>query len=144
MPQSSKQAKINTVMTEPPVTAASSETIAQAARKMRDAGIGDVIVLEGSQVCGIVTDRDLVIRGIAEGRQPDETPIADVCSRELTTVTPDDTIDHAVSLMRDRAIRRLPVVEDGRPVGVVSLGDLAVERDPKSALGQISAAPANE
>jgi CBS domain-containing protein len=66
-----------------------------------------------------------------------------VCSAELATLAPEDTVDEAVRLMRQKAVRRLPVVEAGRPVGIVSLGDLAVEREPESALGDISAAPPN-
>jgi CBS domain-containing protein len=134
---------IRQVMTTDPVSMPASASLAEAARQMRDAGIGDVIVLEDSRVCGIVTDRDLVVRGLAEGRDPERTQIAEVCSRELTTLSPRDTVERAVELMRDKAIRRLPIVDDGRPVGIVSIGDLALERDPESALGQISAAPPN-
>lgn len=135
---------VSKVMTADPVTVAATDTIEQAARRMREAQIGNVIVLDDGEVCGILTDRDIVVRGIAEGREPGRTRIADVCSRDLTAVSPEDSIDHAVELMRDKAIRRLPVVKDGRPVGIVSLGDLAIEREPRSALGEISAAPANE
>jgi CBS domain-containing protein len=110
---------------------------------MRDQNIGDVIVLENQQVCGIVTDRDIVVRTVAEARDPAATSLADICSHPLTTVAPSDSIEHAVQLMREKAIRRLPVVEEGRAVGMVSLGDLAVERDPGSVLGEISTAPPN-
>jgi CBS domain-containing protein len=84
-----------------------------------------------------------VVRILAEGRDPAATTLADISSHDLTTVSPEDSVEQAVQLMREKAIRRLPVVEDGRPVGIVSLGDLAVERDPDSALGEISAAPPN-
>jgi CBS domain-containing protein len=134
---------IRDVMTSPPVPTTTTTTLEQVARQMRDEAIGDVIVLEGDRVWGILTDRDIVIRAIAEGRDPARTRVADVASRELTTLSPDDDVELAIDLMRERAIRRLPVVEDGRPVGVVSLGDLALERDPDSCLGQISAAPPN-
>jgi CBS domain-containing protein len=110
---------------------------------MRDANIGDVIVLQDDQICGILTDRDIVVRAVAEGREPATTKVADICSQELTTVSPTDEVEEAVRLMREKAIRRLPVVEGGKPVGIVSIGDLAVERDPHSALGRISAAPPN-
>jgi CBS domain-containing protein len=69
--------------------------------------------------------------------------LGDICSREPTALAPTDTVEEAVRLMRDKAIRRLPVVEDRTPVGIVSLGDLAVEQDPDSVLGNISAAPPN-
>jgi CBS domain-containing protein len=131
------------IMTQKPLTLQTSDTITAAARTMRDGNIGDVVVLEDGQIRGILTDRDIVIRALAEGMDPSRTTVGQVCSRELTTLSPDDSIAQAVSIMRDKAIRRLPVVEDGRPVGIVSLGDLAVEREPDSALGGISAAPPN-
>jgi len=134
---------IRDVMTPNPITIPATSSVAEAACTMRDANIGDVIVLKDNQVCGIVTDRDIVIRAVAEGRDPAATKIADICSQELTTVSPTDKVEDAVRLMRDKAIRRLPVVEGGKPVGVVSIGDLAMTRDPDSALGQISAAPPN-
>jgi CBS domain-containing protein len=135
---------IRDVMTPEPVTVATTTSLEQAARHMRDAGIGNVIVLEGEQITGILTDRDIVVRAVAEGWDPSQTPVGEVASRELTTIAPDETVDAAVALMRERSIRRLPVVESGRPVGIVSLGDLALERDPGSCLGEISAAPPND
>jgi CBS domain-containing protein len=131
------------IMTQKPLTLQMSDTITAAARTMRDGNIGDVVVLEDGQVRGILTDRDIVVRALAEGMDPARTTVGEVCSRELTTLSPTDSIAQAVSIMRDKAIRRLPVVEGGRPVGIVSLGDLAVEREPESALGGISAAPPN-
>jgi CBS domain-containing protein len=131
------------IMTQNPVTLQTSDTVIAAARSMRDANIGDVVVLENGQVRGILTDRDIVVRALAEGRDPARTIVGDLCSRELTTLSPQDTIGDAVAVMRDKAIRRLPIVADGRPIGIVSLGDLALERDPQSALGAITAAPPN-
>ena len=131
------------IMTQKPLTLQASDTITAAARTMRDGNIGDVVVLENNQIRGILTDRDIVVRALAEGLDPSRTTVGEVCSRELTTLSPTDSIVQAVEIMRGKAIRRLPVVEDGRPVGIVSLGDLAVERDPDSALGGISAAPPN-
>ena len=90
-----------------------------------------------------MTDRDVVIRVIAEGRDPATTKVADVCSTDVATVSPETPIATALGLMRDKAIRRIPVVEDGQPVGIVSLGDLAERQDPKSALADISSAPPN-
>jgi CBS domain-containing protein len=118
-------------------------SVQEAARTMREQAIGDVIVMENQQVCGIVTDRDIVVRTVAEARDLAATTLADICSHALTTVSPEDSLEQAVHLMRAKAIRRLPVVEDGRPVGMVSLGDLAVAREPDSALGEISAASPN-
>ena len=134
---------IREMMTPNPVTLPGTASVHEAARAMRDAEIGDVIVIEHNQVCGIVTDRDIVVRTVAELQNPETTTLADVCSHTLLVVSPTDPIEEAVRLMRTHAVRRLPVVEGGKAVGIVSLGDLAVERDPHSALGDISAAPPN-
>jgi CBS domain-containing protein len=129
------------VMTAQPTVLEATQTVSDAARAMRDGNIGNVLVTEGDQLVGIVTDRDLVVRVLAEGLDPSRTPLGTVCSRELTTVSPGDAIETAVARMRESAIRRLPVVEDGRLVGILALGDLAVEREPESGLGDINAAP---
>jgi CBS domain-containing protein len=133
---------IREVMQPGPVCVTSRTSLREAAQIMRDQGIGDVLVVDDSTIKGIVTDRDVVVRGLAEGAAPDE-PVGRVCSSELVTIEPDDPVDRAVELMREQAIRRLPVVEKGKPVGIVSIGDLAMERDPDSALADISAAPTN-
>ena len=134
---------IRSVMHANPIAMPSASTVAEAARRMREADIGDVIVLEDDRLYGIVTDRDIVIHTIAEGRDPATAKLGDICSRDMTTLNPTDTVEDAVRLMREKAIRRLPVVEKGKPVGIVSLGDLAVTQDPHSALGNISAASPN-
>lgn len=135
---------IEEVMTRNPTALSASMTIGDAARTMRERDIGDVIVLDGdSALCGIVTDRDIVVRAVAEDRNPSDVHLGDICSRELTTIEPSASVKDAVKIMREKALRRLPVVENNRPVGIVSLGDLAVERDPGSTLADISAAPAN-
>jgi CBS domain-containing protein len=100
-----------------------------------------VIVVEGEAAEGIVTDRDIVIRGVAEGADPNTTRLGQVVSGDLTSVAPDDPVQRAIELMREKAVRRLPVLEGGKPVGVLSLGDLAVERDAQSALADISEEP---
>jgi len=134
---------VQDMMTPDPITLPETASLADAAQKMREAGIGDVVVLDDGAVCGIVTDRDIVVRGIAEGRDPRSTTLAEICSRELTTLSPDDQIGTAARLMREHAVRRLPVVKRGRPVGILTIGDLAVQQDPESALADVSAAPPN-
>jgi len=134
---------VRDVMTPNPVTLPATASLVEAALAMRDFDMGDVLVLDNGQVCGIVTDRDIVVRGIAAGNYPATVTLGEICSRDLTTLSATDRVEDAVSLMREKAIRRLPVVEGGKPVGIVSLGDLAVERDPHSALSDISAAPPN-
>ena len=134
---------IRDVMTAHPIALPATSSVVEAARAMRDSNIGDVIVVDNNQICGIVTDRDITVRGVAEGRDVSRLKLADICSQVLTTVSPTDSVDDAVRLMREKAIRRLPVIEGGKPVGLVSLGDLAMTQDPHSALGHISAALAN-
>jgi CBS domain-containing protein len=130
-------------MTSNLVQLASSAPLAEAARRMRDADIGDVIVTEDGTMCGVVTDRDIVVRAIAEGKDPQSATLGEICSHEVVTVSADDPVDRAIELMRERAVRRLPVVDGGSPVGIVSIGDLAIERDSDSALADISAASGN-
>ena len=127
-------------MTRDPRTANADDTIVEAARIMRDSDIGDVVIMQDGQVGGILTDRDIVVRAIAEGRDPEATPISEVCTTGVETVDPSASVDDALRVMREADIRRLPVVKNGRPVGIISLGDLAVERDPDSTLADISAA----
>lgn len=136
--------KVREVMTANPVTISPDTTVAEAAKRMRDEGIGDVLVLEGDELRGILTDRDIVTRVVAGDQDTRQVTAGEACSGgKLVCLSPDDRIGQAVKLMTDKAVRRLPVVEDGRPVGMVSLGDLAIERDPDSALADISAAPDN-
>lgn len=134
---------ISDVMTRDPATVERDQPAAEAARRMAANDSGAVIVLDNGTVCGILTDRDIAIRLVAEDRDP-STPVADIVSdAELVTVGPDTTVDQAVQLIRGKAVRRLPVVEQGRAVGIVSLGDLAIERDEDSALADVSAAEGN-
>lgn len=135
---------IHQVMTTDPLTVDEGAPVSEAARLMREADIGDVVVTrpDGS-VCGIVTDRDLALTVVAEGKDPTSMVVRDVCNHSVESVESSDPVGKAVKMMSDRAIRRLPVIDDGRLVGIVSLGDLAMERDPGSALASISEAPPN-
>jgi CBS domain-containing protein len=131
------------VMTRDPATVERTDTAAEAARRMAAHDAGDVVVLDNGTVCGIVTDRDIAIRLVAQER-PADTPVAEIASdTDVLTVSPDTPLDQAVKLIRARSVRRLPVVQAGRVVGIVSLGDLAIERDPDSALADVSAAEGN-
>jgi CBS domain-containing protein len=134
---------VRDVMTSDPRTLDGDASATEAARLMQQYDIGDVIVLDGSSIRGIVTDRDIVVRAVAQGREPALVRLASICSDDVTSVKPDDSIDTAVALMRERALRRLPVVEDGQPVGIVTMGDVALLREPQSALAEISGAPPN-
>ncbi|MGH9183903.1 MAG: CBS domain-containing protein [Acidimicrobiales bacterium] len=130
-------------MTPNPATVAASDSIADAARRMKAENIGDVLVVRDERVCGLVTDRDIVVRVVAEGRDIDGTRVEEICSGDLVCLTPQDTVEDAVRVMAERAVRRLPIAEGGRPLGVVSIGDLAIEREGDSVLADISVAPPN-
>jgi CBS domain-containing protein len=136
--------KIREVMTSDPEVLNENATVREAAVCMKEQNIGDILVVDAQgQLAGIVTDRDVVVRCIADKKDPDSTSVRDIASRDVVKLSEDDNVDNAIELMRRKSIRRIPVVDDGRPVGVVSLGDLSEERDPQSVLGQISAAPPN-
>ncbi|MEV0181723.1 CBS domain-containing protein [Streptomyces sp. NPDC050625] len=134
---------VREIMTRDPVTVSEKTPLTDAARLMRENGIGDVIVAEGDHLLGLVTDRDLVVRALADQRDPRLTVVGQVCSRDMVTCSSQDPVDEAIRLMREHTLRRLPVVDDDRLVGALSLGDLAVERDRDSALADISAARPN-
>lgn len=134
---------ISDIMTRQLILLSVEDTVRDAARRMREANVGAIVVQKQGNLFGIVTDRDLVVRCLARGGDCDETPLGEVCSAEVATLRPDDDVDYAVALMRDKAIRRIPVVTNGKAVGILSLGDLALQRDPFSALGAISGASPN-
>jgi CBS domain-containing protein len=131
---------VEEIMTTNPRTVNVDDTVLQAAQVMRDNDIGDVIVVEDGQVTGIVTDRDIAVRAAAEGRDLGSTTVGEIATTGVQAIEPDASVDDALRMMREHDIRRLPVVKNGRPVGIVSLGDLAVEREPDSTLADISAA----
>ena len=130
---------VEEIMTVAPATVGADEPTRAAARVMREHDVGAVLVLDGDGLHGILTDRDLAVRLVAEGHDAESTAVREVATADPTAVDSSDSVDDAISLMRERALRRLPVTEGGRPVGIVSLGDLAVERDADSALADISA-----
>jgi CBS domain-containing protein len=134
---------VNEVMTSDPRTVSPQDSVADAARAMRDADVGALVVVQEGKATGIVTDRDIVVRAIADGRDPAGTPVADVASEASVTVSPDGSAAEAARLMREHDIRRLVVVQGGRPAGIVSIGDLAVALDDESALADISASTPN-
>jgi CBS domain-containing protein len=134
---------VRDVMSSSPVTFAADTPVQQAAKAMRDRDIGDVLVVDGVRLRGIVTDRDIVVRGLAEQDDLSRCTLGEVCSEHLVAAEPDEEVATALARMRENAVRRVPVVRDGHPIGVLSLGDAAVERDPNSVLANISAAPGN-
>ncbi|WP_030560956.1 CBS domain-containing protein [Streptomyces aureocirculatus] len=133
---------VREVMTPAVVAVRPDASLVEAAQLMRAQDIGDVIVTGGGQIIGVLTDRDITLRAVADGADPLTVSVHSVCTPDPVVVAPDDTVSEAVQLMRTHAVRRLPVVEDGTPVGMVSIGDLALHQDPSSALAEISRAEA--
>jgi CBS domain-containing protein len=132
------------LMTRDPARVHEEDTVARAAQLMRQNDTGDVAVVDDGHVVGIITDRDITIRVVAADR-PISTHVGEAASeQEIVTISPGATVAQAVSLMREKAVRRLPVVERGELVGMLSLGDLAIEVDPESGLAAISAAEPNK
>ncbi|KAB3534846.1 CBS domain-containing protein [Alkaliphilus pronyensis] len=134
--------KVRDVMTSNIIAANSNTSIAEVAKKMRDLNIGAVPICdENNYPIGIVTDRDIVIRGVVDGLTSSDD-IGEIMSKQVIYVSPDMHVHEAARLMGEKQIRRLPVIENGRIIGMVSIGDLAVqniyENDAGHALSEIS------
>ncbi len=134
---------VQDVMTRNPVCLDHDTNVIEAAHHMERKNIGDILVMRGGQVAGIVTDRDIVVRCLARDLDPKECTVGQVMTDKLVSLSGDKDVDEAIQLMRERKIRRVPVMDNGRAIGIVSLGDLAQTRDPRSVLGEISHAPPN-
>jgi CBS domain-containing protein len=117
---------IREVMTSNPRTIDAGESVVQAAKLMRDEDVGLAPVVEGDRLVGTLTDRDIAVRVVAEGRNPEQTRVRDVASTDLVTVDPQQDLDEALRLMAAHQVRRVPVVEeDNRLVGVIAQADVA-------------------
>lgn len=126
---------IRDVMTPNPRTVSPNDSIQNAARLMRDEDTGVIPVVENGRPVGLVTDRDIVVRAVADGGQMDR-PVSDIATTNLVAVTPEMSTREANELMREHQVRRLPVVEGERLVGMVSLGDLAVKESKEGRSGE--------
>jgi CBS domain-containing protein len=122
---------IRDAMTEDPRSIGASESVVEAARLMRDEHIGSLPVTEGERLVGMITDRDLTTRVVAEAAVPETTSVGDVYSRDLISVEPDNDLEEALQLMARHQVRRLPVVENGRLVGMVAQADIALKENEK-------------
>jgi CBS domain-containing protein len=131
---------VKDVMTPGVVAVRPDASLVEAAQLMRSQNIGDVVVADGQEIVGVLTDRDITVRAVAEGLDPLTVGAGSVCTPDPLVVAPYDPVSAAEALMREQAVRRLPVVENGLPVGMVSLGDLAEAEDPASPLADISRA----
>ena len=117
---------IRDVMTPGPETIQADQPAAEAAKLMKNADAGMIPVLENGNLLGTITDRDIVIRLVAEGKDPQVTPVREIASTDPVTVEPDRDLDEALQLMAKHQVRRLPVVESGRLVGVLAQADVAL------------------
>jgi CBS domain-containing protein len=116
---------VREVMTSSPETVGTEKTAIDAAKRMKHADAGMIPVVDDGKLVGTVTDRDIVLRVVAEGKSPESTTVGEIASRELVTVTPDQDLGEALNLMARHQVRRLPVVEAGRLVGVIAQADVA-------------------
>ena len=120
--------KVSDVMTTEVETVQMNSTLEEAASIMKVENVGAIpVVDEEDDLVGIITDRDIVVRCVAEGKDPADTSVEEVLSHELETVEPDVDVEEAARLMADKQIRRLPVCQEGELVGMISIGDLAVK-----------------
>ena len=124
--------KVHEVMTDSPRCVTPETPVSEAARLMKSEDVGSLPILEGQKLTGVVTDRDIVIRAVAEGKDPRGMPVREIASRELVTIRPDEDLSEALKLMASYQVRRLPVVEeDNRLVGVLAQADVATEAKEK-------------
>ncbi|MEO3746241.1 CBS domain-containing protein [Plantactinospora sp. B5E13] len=135
------EVKVRDVMTREVIYLPAATPLDEAASAMRDADIGDVVVTEGPTLLGMVTDRDIVVRAVAEGRDARQTTLGSIATREIVMIEQSSSAADAAALMRERSVRRILVCDSDRElVGIVSLGDLAMRLDPASSLSDISEA----
>jgi CBS domain-containing protein len=123
---------VRDAMTEDPRSVATSASVIEAARIMREAHIGSLPVTDGEQLVGMLTDRDITTRVVAEAVDPQTTSVGDVYSRDVIRVEADEDDEEAVELMARHQVRRLPVVEDGRLIGIVAQADIALTENEKT------------
>lgn len=123
-------------MTEAPKTATPSMNAADAAALMKQFDVGVIPVADGESLLGLVTDRDLVIRVVAERRDPTEVQLSEILTKSPVTVSPDTKLSEARNLMAENRIRRLPVTKADKLVGILSLGDVALADASERAVGQ--------
>ncbi len=131
--------KMRDIMSPAPVCMASGESVAAAARAMKEHDTGTVLVLSNGRLSGLVTERDIMVRVLAENRDPLTMLVGDICSGELAVLGPDDEVEQAARLVRERAVRRIPILADGTAVGMVYIGDLALDAGEPSTLTALAA-----
>lgn len=117
------------LMTSPAECLEPTETLVDAARKLAQHDIGSMPVVDGDQLVGILTDRDIVVEAVAKGRDPNQTKVADIATSKVVTVAVNDSAESVAKVLAEGQIRRVPVVEAGKVVGVIAQADVATELD---------------
>ena len=120
------------IMTTPAETLAPTATLAEAAQQLRDLNVGSLPILDGDHLVGVVTDRDIVVRGIAEGLDPSSATVAEVATGAVVTVDVDDDAESVARVLGERQVRRVPVLDGGRLVGVIAQADVARDLDART------------
>ena len=120
---------VRDAMTEDPHSIGASAAVVEAARLMREEDVGSLPITEDEALVGMITDRDITMRVVAEAADPQRTSVGDICSRDLISVAPDNDLEEALQLMARHQVRRLPVVENGRLVGIVAQADVALREN---------------
>ena len=128
--------QVREVMTSNPTSCSSQDSVVDAAKAMAKEDVGPIPVVHGERLVGLLTDRDIVVRVVAEGRDPQSTTVGEVASSDLATVSPEESLDRALQLLAERRVRRLPVVEGDRLVGILAQADVARQGDDSST-GQV-------
>ena len=130
--------KVHELMTERPRCVTPETPVSEAAALMASEDVGSLPILEGERLAGVVTDRDIVVRGIAEGKDPRGMPVREIATRDPVSVSPEQSLDEALQLMASHQVRRLPVVdEDDRLVGVLAQADVATKAGKEKAVGEM-------
>ena len=130
--------KVHELMTERPRCVTPETPVSEAAALMASEDVGSLPILEGERLAGVVTDRDIVVRGIAEGKDPRGMPVREIATRDPVSVSPEQSLDEALQLMASHQVRRLPVVdEDDRLVGVLAQADVATKTGKEKAVGEM-------
>ena len=122
---------VRDAMTGDPRSIGATASVVEAARLMREQDIGSLPITDDEKLIGMITDRDITMRVVAETADPQTTSVGDVCSRDLVSIEPDEDLDEALQLMARHQVRRLPVVESGRLVGIVAQADIALRENEK-------------
>ena len=127
--------QLKNIMTKDVSTISPDSTINEAAQLMKELDVGSIPVCKGTKPLGIITDRDITLRNVAEGEDPSNT-VKEIMTDDLVYGSPDMSVDEAAKIMADNKIRRLPIVENGNLIGIISLGDIAVESTADVEVGE--------